>query len=50
MTRLKLKSQQTNHPFDIEDLIGLDKKCLIKPKDYIAKRHQENINKNRRKK
>ena len=32
------------------DLIGLDKKCLIKPKDYIAKRHQENINKNRRKK
>ena len=32
-----------------QDLIGLDKKCLIKPKDYIAKRHQENINKSKRK-
>ena len=30
------------------DLIGLDKKCLIKPKDYIAKKHQENIMRNKK--
>ncbi len=43
--RLKLKSQQTNHPFDIEDLIGLDKalKSPIAVFEYGDKNKSQNV-------
>ena len=43
--RLKLKSQQTNHPFDIEDIIGLDKalKSPIAVFEYGDKNKSQNV-------
>lgn len=43
--RLKLKSQQTNHPFDIEDIIGLDKalKSPIAVFEYGNKNKSQNV-------